>query len=299
MLRVSDLPHSDKIKYLNAEDATVAHVVSIREEVVPTRPKAKWRQQRKRGAAPASRKWPRRARPERAGCSRRGQEARGRGKEVSLGRGKRKSRWPGAVARFLVVGLGNPGLEYLWTPHNAGFMAIDRIAQQEGVVVAEPALPGHDRNLPYRRARSGPGQAGDVYESERRSQWPLWFSEFEADPAQDLLVIYDELDLALGTFKIRERGSPAGHNGARSVTSALGSQEWLRLRIGRWAQLAPRSKRSAGGKRPGRDYLLSPMRKADLTVLDEVLDQVAVATRRILQDGPGPAMNEFNRKDKD
>ena len=56
--------------------------------------------------------------------------------------------------------------------------------------------------------------------------------EFEVDPARDLLVIYDELDLVLGTFKIRERGSPAGHNGARSVTNALGSQEWLRLRIG-------------------------------------------------------------------
>ena len=67
--------------------------------------------------------------------------------------------------------------------------------------------------------------------------------EFEADPAQDLLVIYDELDLPLGTLKIRERGSPAGHNGARSVTSALGSEEWLRLRIGVGPDLPPGSKR--------------------------------------------------------
>ena len=120
--------------------------------------------------------------------------------------------------------------------------------------------------------------------------------EFEADPANDLLVIYDELDFALGTFKIRERGSPAGHNGARSVTSTLGSEEWLRLRIGVGKDL-PTEAKEAGAKRPGRDYLLSPMRKADLTVLDEVLDKVAAATRRIIQDGPGPAMNEFNRKD--
>ncbi len=118
--------------------------------------------------------------------------------------------------------------------------------------------------------------------------------EFEADPAKDLLVIYDELDFQLGTFKIRERGSPAGHNGARSVTSALGSQEWLRLRIGVGQDLPPEAK-EAGGKRPGRDYLLSPMRKADLTVLDEVLDRVAAATRRIVEEGPGAAMNEFNR----
>ena len=121
--------------------------------------------------------------------------------------------------------------------------------------------------------------------------------EFEVDPARDLLVIYDELDLTLGTFKIRERGSPAGHNGARSVTSALGSQEWLRLRIGVGPDLPPEAVAAAGGKRPGRDYLLSPMRKADLAVLDEVLDKVATATRRIIQDGPGAAMNEFNRRE--
>ena len=123
--------------------------------------------------------------------------------------------------------------------------------------------------------------------------------EFEVDPARDLLVIYDELDLALGTFKIRERGSPAGHNGARSVTSALGSQEWLRLRIGVGPDLPPEAIAAAGGRRPGRDYLLSPMRKADLAVLDEVLDKVATATRRIIQDGPGPAMNEFNRRERE
>jgi PTH1 family peptidyl-tRNA hydrolase len=121
--------------------------------------------------------------------------------------------------------------------------------------------------------------------------------EFEADPAKDLLVIYDELDLKLGTFKIRERGSPAGHNGARSVTGSLGNQEWLRLRIGVGPDLPPEAIAAMGGRRPGRDFLLSPMRKADLTVLDEVLDRVATATRRIIQDGPATAMNEFNRRE--
>src|SRR6185437_14283332 len=92
-------------------------------------------------------------------------------------------------------------------------------------------------------------------------------------------------------------GSPAGHNGARSITAALGTQEWLRLRIGVGLDLPPEAT-AAGAKRPGRDYLLSPMRKADLAVLDEVLDRVATATRRIVEQGPGPAMNEFNRRDK-
>jgi len=198
---------------------------------------------------------------------------------------------------FLVVGLGNPGLEYLWTPHNAGFMAIDRIAQQEGVLV---------QNRRSRAVTATCRIAGravvlakpETFMNRSGEAVAALVNEFEADPGQDLLVIHDELDLTLGSFKIRERGSPAGHNGARSVTGALGSQEWLRLRIGVGPDLPPEAV-VAGGRRPGRDYLLSPLRKADLTVLDEVLDRVATAMRRILSDGPAAAMNEFNRKDKE
>ena len=198
---------------------------------------------------------------------------------------------------FLIVGLGNPGLEYLWTPHNAGFMAIDRIAQQEGVVVqnrrcravtATCRIAG--RAVVLAKPETFMNLSGEAVAALVR--------EFEADPARDLLVIHDELDLKLGTFKIRERGSPAGHNGARSVTGALGSQEWLRLRIGVGLDLPPGAIADGGGRRPGRDYLLSPMRKAGLTVLDQVLDRVATATRRILEQGPAAAMNEFNRKEE-
>jgi peptidyl-tRNA hydrolase, PTH1 family len=199
---------------------------------------------------------------------------------------------------FLVVGLGNPGPEYLWTPHNAGFMAIDRIAQQEGLVV---------QNRRSRAVTATCRMAGrEVVLAKPETFMNLsglavaaLIQEFEADPAKDLLVIQDELDLTLGTFKIRERGSPAGHNGARSVTGALGTQEWLRIRIGVGPDLPPEA--IAAGRRPGtgRDYLLSPMRKADLAVLDEVLDRVATATRRIIEAGPAPAMNEFNRKDRE
>ncbi|HTW78781.1 MAG TPA: aminoacyl-tRNA hydrolase [Terracidiphilus sp.] len=197
---------------------------------------------------------------------------------------------------FLIVGLGNPGPEYFWTPHNAGFMAIDRIAEQQGVVVqnrrcravtATCRLAGREVVLAKPETfmnLSGLAVAALVL-------------ELEADSQRDLLVIYDELDLPLGTVRIKERGSPAGHNGATSVTNALGSQEWLRLRIGVGLNLPPEALAAGAGKRPGRDYLLSPMRKADLVVLDEVLDKVAKATRQIVAEGPGPAMNEFNRKD--
>ena len=211
---------------------------------------------------------------------------------------------------FIVVGLGNPGLEYLWTPHNAGFMAIDRIAQQEGVVA---------QNRRCRAATATCRIAGrEVILAKPETFMNLsglaasaLVREFDADPARDLLVIYDELDLALGTIKINERGSAAGHNGARSMIGALGSQEWLRIRIGVKPDLTPHGRgpvrgdpeppeaeAAKGGRRPGKDYLLSPMRKADLTVLDEVLDRVANATRRILSEGPAAAMNEFNRREK-
>jgi PTH1 family peptidyl-tRNA hydrolase len=105
-------------------------------------------------------------------------------------------------------------------------------------------------------------------------------------------VIYDELDLPLGTLRIRERGSENGHNGAISVSGALGTQEWLRIRIGVGKPpLADGREVKAGGT----DYLLSPMRKQELAVLDEVLDRTRGAVEAILSQGVSAAMNEFNR----
>jgi PTH1 family peptidyl-tRNA hydrolase len=176
-------------------------------------------------------------------------------------------------------------------------MAIDRIAQQEGVVVQNRrcrAVTATCRVVGREVVLVKP----ETFMNLSGLAVAALLHEFEADPAHDLLVIHDELDLTLGTFKIRERGSPAGHNGARSVTGALGSQEWLRLRIGVGPDLPPEAIAAGGGKRPGRDYLLSPMHKAELAVLDEVLDRVATATRRILELGPAAAMNEFNRREQ-
>ena len=194
--------------------------------------------------------------------------------------------------------MGNPGPEYFWTPHNAGFMAIDRIAEQEGVVVQNRrcrAVTATFRIAGREVVLAKP----ETYMNLSGLAVAALLREFELDPARDLLVIYDELDLTLGKIKIRERGSPAGHNGARSVTSALGTKEWLRLRIGVGQDLPPEAVAAGASRRGGKDYLLSPMRKVDLAVLDEVLDRVATAFRRIVQEGPGPAMNEFNRKDRE
>jgi PTH1 family peptidyl-tRNA hydrolase len=107
-------------------------------------------------------------------------------------------------------------------------------------------------------------------------------------------VIYDEIALSLGLLRIRERGSDGGHNGVKSVSGALGSEEWLRLRIGVAPSGAEASERARRGRK---DYVLTPMRRAQLEVLDEVLDRTARAVEMVLAQGAGPAMNEFNRRD--
>ena len=203
-------------------------------------------------------------------------------------------------APFLVVGLGNPGLEYVWTPHNAGFMAIDRIAANLGAAV------GNRRG----RAATGTAKIGsrsillgkpETYMNLSGLSVKALLDEFypgdEEAGRRNLVVLYDELDLPLGTIKIRERGSAAGHNGARSITASLGTENWLRIRIG-VGQNLPVEAIAAGAKRPGGSgYLLSPMRKADLAILDEALDRTEQAVRQIVTEGAAAAMNEWNRRD--
>jgi len=192
----------------------------------------------------------------------------------------------------LIVGLGNPGIEYQFTPHNAGFLAVDRIAEVCGVqltnrrgraLTAKANLAGHEVLLAKPETfmnLSGLSAAALVRELEI----PV--------PSHDLLVIHDELAFPLGKIKIAERGSANGHNGVKSISGALGTEEWLRIRIGVGKQpLADGTEIKAGGK----DYLLSPMRRMELQVLDEVLDRVRNAIEVVLTKGVSAAMNEFNK----
>ena len=112
-------------------------------------------------------------------------------------------------------------------------------------------------------------------------------SKHEIRPEEDLIVIQDELDFPLGTIRIQRRRSSAGHNGIESIISALGTQDFLRIRMG----VAPDRK-----VEDGMSYLLSPFRKAQLKVVDEMLDVAADAVKAILTDGAAAAMNRFNRK---
>ena len=186
----------------------------------------------------------------------------------------------------LIVGLGNPGIEYQFTPHNAGFLALDRIAEGCGV-----ALMNRRGRALTARARIA-GQ--DVLLAKPETFMNLsgvavqgLVVEYEAKPESDLIVIQDELDFPLGTLRIHMRRSSAGHNGIESIIGALGTQDFLRIRIG----VAPEHKVGDGA-----DYRLSPMRKKDLEVVDGVLDTVEDAVKVILKEGPAVAMNRFNRK---
>ncbi len=113
--------------------------------------------------------------------------------------------------------------------------------------------------------------------------------EHQVDVQRDLIVIYDELDLPLGAIRIRQRGSSAGHNGMESILGALGTDEFLRIRLG----IAPERKVADGVK-----YVLTPFRKAQLELVDEVLDTAAQAVEVILKEGPAAAMTRFNRKNE-
>ena len=193
----------------------------------------------------------------------------------------------------LIVGLGNPGIEYQFTPHNAGFLAIDRLADICGV------------NVSNRRGRALTAKA-TLAGQEVLLAKPETFMNLSGlsvaallkdlelgTPAEDLIVLYDELAIPLGQLRIRERGSAGGHNGIKSILSSLPSDEFIRVRIGVGKPPTVTGREIKAG---GTDYLLSPMRKMMLQELDVVLDDAVRAVETILKDGVKKAMNEFNRK---
>jgi PTH1 family peptidyl-tRNA hydrolase len=186
----------------------------------------------------------------------------------------------------LIVGLGNPGIEYQFTPHNLGFLTIDRIAERCRVEVKNR----HCRALTA-RAVIGSEQVllakPETYMNLSGLAVRELLAEYEARPEQDLIVVYDELDLPFGTIRIRERGGTAGHNGMESIVGALATDEFLRIRMG----IAPERKVEDGAR-----YVLSQFRKAQYQAVDELIDQAADAVEMILKAGPATAMNRFNRR---
>ena len=193
---------------------------------------------------------------------------------------------------LLVVGLGNPGIEYQFTPHNAGFLAVDRIADDHRVAVANRRC----RSMTARVEIGGREvilAKPETFMNLSGLSVAAMVEEFDVDPRRGLLVLYDELALPLGSLRVRERGSAGGHNGAKSICGALRTEEWARIRIG----VGPDGE-AASAFRRGKDYLLTPMRKPDLATLDEVLDRVAKAVEVVATSDIKVAMNEFNRREQ-
>jgi PTH1 family peptidyl-tRNA hydrolase len=185
----------------------------------------------------------------------------------------------------MIVGLGNPGPQYSNTPHNLGFLTIDRLAGEDEIRV----------NRPEANALVG---KGDLAGSPAILAKPLSFMnlsggpvkallhKYELEPA-NLLVIYDELDLPWGTLRLRPRGSSAGHNGMISIIDALKSEDFLRLRIG----IHP-GRRVADGAA----YVLQPFGRAQEKELDAILGRAADVVRLLISDGAAKAMTVCNRR---
>lgn len=189
----------------------------------------------------------------------------------------------------LIVGLGNPGIEYQFTPHNLGFLAIDEIAERSEARVSNRFC----RALTARTSLEGQEVVlakPETYMNLSGVSVRELVEKLEVAPEKDLIVLYDELDLPFGTLRIRERGRSAGHNGMESIIGSLGTQEFVRIRLG----VSPGHPLSDGAS-----YLLAPMKKSRLAEAVPMIETAADAVGVILKEGVGAAMNRFNRKPED
>ena len=184
-----------------------------------------------------------------------------------------------------IVGLGNPGREYENTPHNLGFLTIDRLAQEYGLTVRRPEC----NSLVGR----GKIESCDVLLSK-----PLSFMNGSGGPVrallekyqlriEDLMVISDDFNLPWMSLRIRQRGSSGGHLGLESIIQALDSRVFLRVRLG----VAPEER-----VRDGAAFVLAPFRRARQKQLEELLSRAVEAVRMILAEGAAKAMTRYNRR---
>ena len=186
---------------------------------------------------------------------------------------------------WLIVGLGNPGMEYAWTPPNMGLLAIDRLAEKGGIRVERPEA----KSLIGRGTLAGK----EVILAQPQTMMNLsglavrdLLLRFEVE-LSNLVVLYDEVDLAAGVIRVLERGSAGTHNGMKSVIGSLETQDVCRVRIGIRPDHPLENLRA---------YVLHPMRKSELAVAGETIEMAAEAVETILSEGVTRAMNKFNRR---
>jgi PTH1 family peptidyl-tRNA hydrolase len=185
---------------------------------------------------------------------------------------------------FLVAGLGNPGEEYALTPHNLGFLVVDRLAERHGIRVSRKdskALVG------VGEIDGHPVMLAKPQTFMNLSGASLSLMEKHSIELDRLVVVYDELDLSWGAVRIKPKGSAAGHKGMQSVISALGTNEIVRVRLG----IHP-----GHPIKDGAEFVLAPLRRQQLKELDELVGYAADAVRAIIAEGVEKAMTKYNRR---
>lgn len=188
------------------------------------------------------------------------------------------------MAEFLVVGLGNPGKEYAQSPHNIGFLVVDRLAEGCGARVKSR----------YSRALVGQVSIAGAAVVLAKPQTFMNLSGESVQPllekngltAAELIVVYDDHDLPWQGLRIRPRGSAGGHHGMESVIRSIGTTEFTRVRLGI----------DFGRGRAEPEYLLTPLRREQREQLDGFLDYAAQAVVSIISEGVDMAMTKYNRR---
>jgi PTH1 family peptidyl-tRNA hydrolase len=186
---------------------------------------------------------------------------------------------------FLLAGLGNPGEQYALSPHNLGFLVVDRLAEQFGIRVTRKDS----------KALIGLGEIDGCQVMLAKPQTFMNLSGESLAPLMEkhqieisnLVVIYDELDLPWGALKIKPKGSAAGHNGMKSVIQWFKTSDIVRVRLGIHPGHPIRS---------GAEFVLAPIKRSQLKELDEFVDYAAGAVRSITAEGVEKAMTKFNRR---
>ena len=182
---------------------------------------------------------------------------------------------------ILVVGLGNPGPQYATTRHNVGFMVADVLADRMGETFKVHKKSGAEVATGRLAGRSVVLAKPRVYMNESgRQVGPL--AKFYSIPVTDVVIIHDELDIDFGRIRLKAGGGVAGHNGLRSVSSALGSNDFQRVRVG--IGRPP-------GQKSGASFVLEPFNSRERPELGTIVEQSADATELLLELGLEPAQN--------
>jgi PTH1 family peptidyl-tRNA hydrolase len=190
----------------------------------------------------------------------------------------------GGKIEYVIAGLGNPGMEYEGTRHNAGFFTIDTLAEQAGVTIDRLRFKGKTAEATIGGKRCLLPKPTTYMNNSGESV--VQALEFYKIDAANLIVIYDDISLAPGKLRIRRKGSHGGHNGMRSIIELTGRDDFERIKMG-------------VGKKPHPDYdlakwVLGKFKKEDADKLKEAADNACECVKLMVQGKTDEAMNKYN-----